>query len=423
MILCPNCCRCVLEIYVVHQLHKEFDVLAMIEEQQQWLGNEPVTRGPALRDNSGVIHCKSKGGDFPFDVATRGAMVSVYDAKATRVEDRFNIMWMIAEADPPTQNPHQPPPQHDPGYTLVDCAVRARFMGPALYAHALDQNLEQLQVLLSADGAAQGINHATTSGATPLMMAVRNGDYRCAKLLLSHGADLLISKNDGTSCISMAASKGDVEMVEILLQHSADLTQCTHDGSSSLFFAAQAGHSSIAGLLLRHRADPNQTRQDGASSLFMAAYNRHSATVEVLLSAGARPNHCMNGANPLFHSANHGDACTVELLLRHHADANEVVSGSTCLFIAVQGGHQDVVRLLLANNADPNQAEHGSPFALYMAAYNGDLAIADMLVGFQADVNMSFQGWTPLEIAQRFGHAEIEDMLQACATKSEKLEY
>jgi ankyrin repeat protein len=89
--------------------------------------------------------------------------------------------------------------------------------------------------------------------------------------------------------------------------------------------------------------------------------------------------------------------------------------GLTVLVIAAKNGHLDIAQLLLAHNADPNYYERGScchPTPLMVAAYNGDLEMVKLLLGKGAKVNTSpDEGVAAIDEAISQNHPDVVKLL------------
>lgn len=95
------------------------------------------------------------------------------------------------------------------------------------------------------------------------------------------------------------------------------------------------------------------------------------------------------------------------------------VSGGLCpLHRAAQEGHLEAVRLLAA---DPNATAAKGATALYVAAFQGHLKVAQMLVEVGGALDQATaDGATPLMVAAHQGHLEmVQFLIQAGAGKDQ----
>ena len=72
-----------------------------------------------------------------------------------------------------------------------------------------DNNNDKINVQL--------LNHQNENGNTALMIAISNGHYEIAKLLLNKGCDKTIKNKDNETALILAARKGATELVDLIL--------------------------------------------------------------------------------------------------------------------------------------------------------------------------------------------------------------
>ena len=97
-------------------------------------------------------------------------------------------------------------------------------------------------------------------GATPLMRASKNGDYRAMEILIKHGADVSLKQRQGATALLFACGFGrgtsafaeDVgtetelfKAVQLLVEKGADVKVSNDQGGTVMHFAAQSGLNSV----------------------------------------------------------------------------------------------------------------------------------------------------------------------------------
>lgn len=159
--------------------------------------------------------------------------------------------------------------------------------------------------------------------------------------------------------------RGNTAVVDWLLSLGADVNITDNDGYTPLLVASQFGHSKLVQKLLAKGADVRARSKEGNSVLHLT-WGTNAATVSVLIAAGAELNaQTKDGMTPLSVSAHHGTTDVVRELLRHKPDVNLAdKEGMTALMEAARKGHADVVRLLLAAGADKNLRDKSGKTAL-----------------------------------------------------------
>lgn len=210
-----------------------------------------------------------------------------------------------------------------------------------------------------------------------------------------------------------SSARGDLRGVRYLLEVCAQVNTVNLKGRTALYLAAEAGHLEAMRCLLLARADPAVADKHGCSALFLAVERGHSSAVGSLLEARAPHHITLHGRSPLSTASQCGHLEVVKLLLQAHASID-----SASLSMAVRNEHEEIVRLLLASGTPsyedmltPNlpvtavslgntqilqmllegptcwACPHDASKALCLAAGQGHVVAAEMLLRFRADVN------------------------------------
>lgn len=230
-----------------------------------------------------------------------------------------------------------------------------------------------------------------------------------------------------------AVKATDIDATRRLLRQGADVNAAQPDGATALHWAAHRNHLDLADLLLRAGANASAVNQLGATPLWLAAVNGSAPMIERLLTAGAKPNVAIeSGETPLMTAARSGNVAGVRLLLAHGADVNarERFRAQTALMWAVEQKHAEVARTLIENGASIHarsdvwrqlentagnanatgdfEMAHGGSTALLLAARNGDVETARVLLDGGANVDdTSAAGTSALVMAAHSGHGAL----------------
>ena len=108
----------------------------------------------------------------------------------------------------------------------------------------------KLAILLLEAGAAPDLRNKY--GETAIMLASYHGQLGLVKQLYAKGADI---DHDGWNPLIYAASKGYSEIVQFLLTFGASVNATTDNGTTALMMAARGNHYDTVELLLKHGAD------------------------------------------------------------------------------------------------------------------------------------------------------------------------
>ena len=147
--------------------------------------------------------------------------------------------------------------------------------------HAVYANSPEMAKVLIEHGAEVCPTKASKS---PLLLAVRNGEYECAKLFLEHGANVNAKLLGGWSSLSIAAGNGNEQMVKLLLDNKADLDALNDSGSTALRLAALNGHLEIVKILVAGGATIDLVGGTQDTPLEAAKKNGHTSVVDYLTS-------------------------------------------------------------------------------------------------------------------------------------------
>lgn len=159
----------------------------------------------------------------------------------------------------------------------------------------------------------------------------------------------------------------------------------------SIFSAAMIGDDArIRELAGQDRSLVSLMSHDGWTALHLAAFFGHLSSAKALIEAGAPVN--ARGTNQMANMPIHA---------------------------AVAGRKADLVALLIENAAAVNARQHGGWTALHGAAQNGDLSIANLLIGAGAEIDARADNQqTPLDLAMLKGHQDMVDILEDHAAGS-----
>ncbi|WP_129669512.1 ankyrin repeat domain-containing protein [Phytoactinopolyspora endophytica] len=190
---------------------------------------------------------------------------------------------------------------------------------------------------------------------------------------------------------------------------------------SQLRWAVEHGYSDRVQLLIRHGVDVHAAYDDGRSPLDLAVLNGFPTTTAQLRSAGASATD-LEPTDQLMGAMLRADHEEVERLRAQHPGAVETLLQARPGLVvwAAANGRSDTVRLLIELGFDVNAYSRGDapeeqPWetALHRAAFDGDLAMVQLLISLGADAQAHDQRFdaTPLGWAQYAGHEAVVQVL------------
>ncbi len=264
---------------------------------------------------------------------------------------------------------------------------------------------------------------------TPLMYAARDGSLEAARALCDAHAEVDAQDPDGTTAELLAITNGHYDTAALLIEKGANPNLADSAGMGPLYAAidmntlgeifgrpGRVSHDKLSALdlakiLLEHSADPN-------AGLKGPAQQRAHTPGEPTLNAGA---------TALARAARAGDVPAIELLLSHGAQVNLALkNGTTPLMFASglgrgvsafavdYGTEADLLaaeKVLLDHGADINAISGAGQAAIHFAAQAADANFpqpSDDMVkllasrGAKLDV-VDKQGRSPIEMAEGKG--------------------
>ena len=294
------------------------------------------------------------------------------------------------------------------------------------------------------------VNAQQVDGASALHWAVYRDDPETADLLIRAGARANVANGVGITPLYMASLYGNVTMIEKLLKAGADAKQKGPSGETMLMLAARNGNTDAIKMLLGAGADVNAKEPlRGTTALMWAAEQKHAGAVKALLDGKADFAAKSAGAGlPRNYFATKVDIRVVEGAQRRYGVAAAagrtyeeqlaIDLGASATSVgrrglgaapaAGQSGGQAApapaqlpVNANDGNDADDDQdvivaglvgSGSGGLTVLALAAREGDIASAKVLLEAGADVNQSTNyGWTPLLTATNNRHYQLGKFL------------
>jgi hypothetical protein len=322
-----------------------------------------------------------------------------------------------------------------PSGVLSDTSSSDTALFLALTLHGRE---DVVRILLSI-----GARIDTVSLRSALEMLVLRNQIAVLRLMLEHGADANTRMENRDTLLMTAVAQGNENMIRLLLDFHADPNLCSERHDMPIL-----------------STEDNEEHGIACSALQIACRKEPICIpiLYVLLAAGADPN--VHGprlaSTPLHEACEAGEVEAARLLITYGADVNTrtysyghwVITGPSALFGAVRGLHADIVELLLtheatlhnnerylcrivedcgsgstqkvthitqmliATGADINSdIDEGTP--LYLAAKWGNTPMVRLLLMNGADVTVRSRSdkLSPLEIARKRGHTEVENIL------------
>ena len=218
-----------------------------------------------------------------------------------------------------------------------------------------DQILEELQTRPSPERVT-AIECTNSSGATPMWVTVRNGNYHILESLATSGANFH-TRDDLQRTLRHAACLGvPAESVLLFLAKShLDLETRDSQNQTPLYLAVKSRSLQVVGNLLSFGADIEARSNDNDEPVLLTAAGVGDASiVQLLLIKGARLEATDSGGKTaLYVAAQQGHEMIAQALMNHGAHVEgSTDDGNAALQVAIRNGYETVVHALLKRGAD-----------------------------------------------------------------------
>jgi ankyrin repeat protein len=230
---------------------------------------------------------------------------------------------------------------------------------------ARNGNASMIATLLKGGADAKA---ATSTGATPLMMAAASGYADAVNVLLDHGADVDAKESAmEQTALMFAAASNRVDAMKALLQRGADVRNATK--VVDLYAFSREEDERRRRTQQRPPDEPTSeppareaaARPEAPRKPQIAGVDRQFLYNELVGYTG--------GLTPLLFAARQGHLEAVKTLLDAGANVNQVSAGdkTSPLLIATINGHFDLAQFLIEKGADPKLASENGVTPLYAA--------------------------------------------------------
>jgi len=241
-------------------------------------------------------------------------------------------------------------------------------------------DLEKVELLLKENPLLA--NKEDSSGRTPIFTAVIRRNPKMVKLLIERGALVRVGDSNLRAPIHFAGFMNDISMIELLLENGAVIDTRAIGAATPLIHSSLYDRYELSRFLIEHGADINIQCNSLTTPLYFASLNDNLEYLNYLLDAGA-------------------DVDTPDFLNR------------SPLYIAVRDGYLKIVKKLIEHGADfLFKDTYLNRSLLHLAAIQGHREIVEFLIQEGMDINgKDAQGCTPLDYANRYGHASTSEFL------------
>ena len=244
---------------------------------------------------------------------------------------------------------------------------------------------------------------AATTQAQDIVDAVTRGDLARVKELVERNPELAKARTPrSATLLHVAATLDDEAIAAYLIEKGADVNAVQDDSRTPLL---EAGIK-VTRVLVEHGANIDYTARDGFSAISLALHTGDEEVFDYLLDRKATlvlpPPGTYTAAGRGRESDEDGESEGVRDLLR--AGAGQVVRDAarmTLAHFAAERGSAELIQKLVAYGAPVDRADIFGWTPLHTAAYAGNQAAAEALLGAGSNkIARTVDGKTPYVLAQ-----------------------
>lgn len=252
-------------------------------------------------------------------------------------------------------------------------------------------------------------------GCSPLVSAVKSGEFNIAKLMVDKGADANAERKHELYrrplfCVIDQCEIDEflmMDMVKYLVEHGADVSIRDNYNYcyTPLIKAIEYKYWKLANYLIEHGDNVNVQNNCGQTPLTEAILSKRFDLAKLIVNKGAKSLY-----EALFYAIKSESLEMVKYLVEHGADVNER-DCDTPLMRASECGNLDIVKYLVECGAKVNTPIYDS--ALIHAVRHNHLDIVKYLLEHGADPSKQYHWQTPLAIAELAEYQDIVEYLKS----------
>ncbi|XP_067660904.1 ankyrin repeat domain-containing protein 50-like [Haliotis asinina] len=195
------------------------------------------------------------------------------------------------------------------------------------------------------------INSRGWKGRTPVMVGAKHGHKEVVKLLVNHGANVLLSDKRGDNILHLVCFAGHSDVVKYILSlNSVDIDSRGWKGRTPVMIAAEQGHKEVVELLVNHGTDFSLS-ENVWNILQNACYHGQLDLVKYVpsLNSVEIKSRGLKKRAPVMIAAELGLKEVVELLERNVANLSLTdEDGKNIVDLASKRGHLEVAQYVMS---------------------------------------------------------------------------
>ncbi len=256
-------------------------------------------------------------------------------------------------------------------------------------------------------------------GRFPLHCAIRGSQPEIALYLIENGADANAKDENNSSVLFYASYYRMEEVVRQLVTRGADLkNDKSASGVTPFHYTARRASEEVLELMIEHGADVNALTRSGIPPLYYSISAGNYLNTKFLFENGANidRNFRARGQGLMHIAGRNGGPDLLELLISKDIDPDSKDEyGQSALNYAIKRNNTKIVDFLTSNLSNINETDSTYGMSLlHWASVLGNTEVAEKLIKTGININSEdFDGNTPLDMAQKYGHQTTAGLLRA----------
>ena len=274
----------------------------------------------------------------------------------------------------------------------------------------------------------------TDDKVTPLILSGGWNNFMAVYLLLDHGADANIGRDDGYTPLHRAVSEGFFDITKLLVQKGSNVNLQNKEGRTPLFLGVANKHEQLIKLLIENKADVSIVYKENSTERFYLVRGKdrgRAAWHYVLVKKHLLGLFLKQTQGGSLDVADFGDILrsgwgkdppdgTIDKILEE-GDFKEIPDVTLLHIASKENNEPEIIDLLVKFGANVNAQDAEGFTPLHLAAIHGNLKIVRKLVDLKADVNIiTTDGKDAAELAHLNEELEIEEYLESKMASSQR---
>ncbi|KAL6455888.1 hypothetical protein MHYP_G00357390 [Metynnis hypsauchen] len=253
--------------------------------------------------------------------------------------------------------------------------------------------------IINHGNAAESHKRVSFAANVALLEASARNDVEEVRYLLKNSVNPDLCNEDGLTAMHQCCIDNYEDMVRLLLSRGASVNAQDNELWTPLHAAATCGHTGLVKILIQHGADLLAVNSDGNMPYDLCEDDSSLDIIETAMANRGITQEMINETRAAVERKMLGD---IQNILRNGEDINQHDSqGTSLLHIAAANGYMQAAELLLEGGAKMDLRDSDGWQPLHAAACWGQMYVAELLVSHGASLNAkTYMEETPIDLCE-----------------------